>query len=271
MRSWILAALLLGPACVMDRTGQSVTSDWKRQLALQETALADFERRLGLLESTLRARGRQDAEKMDDLEGVRSEVRRLRGELELAQHDVAGLSELADAVRDESDIRLVALEQRLDLVADMLGVARTASPESSAIPTAVTSPVPPPPTEPTTPDGLLDLAQDHLEAGRAVAARAVLGRYITANPQSPRALEARFMVAETHFAEGAYHQAVLAYEAVVQADPQAPWAPRAMLRQGECFHALGLTDEARLFWEDLVDRYPRSEEAGRARDRLDGR
>ncbi len=71
-------ALLGATGCVIDRTGQSAVSDWKRQLALQETQIQDFDRRLGLLESSIRARGRQDAEKMEDLEGVRAEVRRLR-------------------------------------------------------------------------------------------------------------------------------------------------------------------------------------------------
>lgn len=271
MRLLVALALIGGSGCVIDRTGQSAVSDWKRQLALQETQVSDFDRRLGLLESSLRARGRQDAEKMDDLEGVRAEVRRLRGELELAQYRLQGVEKITDVVRDESDIRLQGMEDRLEELEELLGVDMPATVVSTSAGQG-TAPVADPVTvEGASPDALIELAQDHLASGRAAGARAVLGRYVDENPQSPRVLEARFLVAETWFAEGAYQQAVLAYEDVVQADTRSVWAPRSMLRQGECFQALGRTDEARLFWEDLVSKYPRSEEAVRARDRLDAR
>lgn len=274
MHTLLVLALVTGPACVIDRTGQSAVSDWKRQLALQETRISDFDRRLGLLESSLRARGRQEAEKMDDLEGVRAEVRRLRGELELSQHRVTELEATTGVVRDEADIRLEGLGTRLAQLEAILGLEMPATAVSETQPTGAEDAAPPLvplAADSGNPDDLIALAGEHLAAGRAPAARAVLARYIDENPQSPRVLEARFQVAETWFAEGAYQQAVLAYEDVVQADTASQWAPRSMLRQGECFQALGRTDEARLFWEDLVARYPRSQEASRARDRLDSR
>ncbi len=275
MRFLLLLALMGSTACLVDRTGQSAVSDWKRQLALQEAQLGDFERRLVLLETSLRARGRQEVENMEDLDGVRSEIRRLRGELEIAQNQVQALDEVAGVLQDESDIRLQSLEERLGQVEQLLGkdLPSTAVSLVDEEPADDVSPLSTPPESPSLegPDGLLELAQEHLAGGRAVAARAVLVRYADENPQSPKVLEAQYLVGETWYAEGSFQQAVLAYEEVVQGDSDSIWAPRAILRQGECFQAMGRADEARLFWEDLVSKYPRSEEAARARSRLDAR
>jgi TolA-binding protein len=275
MRLFVVLACLGSTGCVIDRMGQSAVSSWQDELALQKVEIGEFERRLAILETSLRVRGRQEAEKMEDLGGVRAEVRRLRGELELARHGLQGLEEITGVLRDESNIRLDDLGERVSELETLLGVdlvhaavsndPAVVAQDSSASDAGLEM------SEAASPDTLLVLAQDHLAAGRALAARSVLRRYVQEFPQSPRIIEARFMLAETFFAEAAYRQAVLSYEEIVELAPNSDWAPRAMLRQGECFLGLGLTDEALLFWEDLLGKYPESQEAQRARERLDNR
>ncbi len=273
MRCILLALVLLTlSGCVIDRTGKSAVADWQRQLTMQDTRVAEVERKIALMEASVRARGRQDVEALEDLTAIRGEVRRLRGELEIAQHQLRGLEDIAGAVRDESDIRLSGLEERLGELEVLLGVdmpATAVTVADAAVPDGAEPGESPAAAVPSdAPDGLLELGREHLEAGRAVAGRAVIQRYLSENPQSPRVFEGHFLLAETWFAEGSFQQAVLAYEDVVQGDPEGEWAPPAMLRQGECFQSMGRGDEARLFWEDLVARYPQSDEALRARDRL---
>ena len=62
--------LLLGSGCVLDRTGQSVTSAAQREMVIQASRVAesqrlagDLERRVLEMEEVLRYRGQQQAEK----------------------------------------------------------------------------------------------------------------------------------------------------------------------------------------------------------------
>ena len=276
--------LLLGSGCVLDRTGQSITSQAQRELAIQSSRMdeqgrlsEELERRVEQAEEVIRYRGQRDARELENLEGVIHEVQRMRGDLEVLQHEARLAQGQEGTFREDTDYRLGALETRVDQLEGALGL----SPPPQALPQEVVEGEEPPLASveeeasgdsgsAQQPSGdLFDLAAQHLAEDRPLAARAVLDRFLQSSQDDPRFDEARYRYAETWFVEGLYQQAILKYEEVVSSDQESEWAAWAMVRQGECFRRLGREREAELFWEDVLARYPDNEAAELARSLLD--
>ncbi|MEY3210156.1 MAG: hypothetical protein RIT28_637 [Pseudomonadota bacterium] len=203
-----LALGLLG-GCVLDRTGQSATAAYERELAAQkaradelERLNADLERRLVQLDEVVRYRGQQEAEKLENLDQVRDEVRRLRGELETGQHEADATNSATKAFREDAQFRLEYMELRVATLEKALGVKPPAAPmpggQVAVAPPAgggeVTSPVSPPKEVElaATPDDLIRMAEESLKANQPVLARAQLERFLRENPNHARAVEARY-------------------------------------------------------------------------------
>ena len=88
----LLPLLLI--ACVLDRTGQSATSRYDKDLAEHQSRIRDLEslgedvgRRVAQLEEVTRARGQEDILEMETVEELRGEVAKMRGEFEILDHD----------------------------------------------------------------------------------------------------------------------------------------------------------------------------------------
>lgn len=285
--------LLMSAGCVLDRTGQSASYAYERELAVQKSRAEELERvndelerRLSQLEEVTRYRGQQEAAKMENLDQVRVEVQRLRGEVELARHDRETGGQEAEAFRQDAEFRTTYLEARVAELEKALGLTPPPPPESGTKGAAVVEGGASGPTvsgegevklpegEPqevgsaSGPDELLALAEENLRDGKPKVARAVLERFIRENPDHERLLEAKYRLAESYFNEGEYQQAVLRFEDVVQGGGTSPWVAWSMVRQGECFKAMGKDAEAQIFWEDVVARFPRSKAAKEAKEFL---
>jgi TolA-binding protein len=272
--------LLLLLACVLDRTGQSATAAYERELALQTTRAqameqeaATLQARVDQLEEINRYRGRQEAEKQQNLDQIRSDVARLRGAVEESEHNEALAAEDREALDADMQFRLEYLELRVSELEDTLGL-ETPDPPSDVPDTEIqnngevvlTDQGPPQEVElPTGPEELLAGAETHLTEGRPKVARVLLQKLLDDHGTHERVPEARYRLAETYFNEANYQRAILAFEEVVSLHPDSKWAPWAMIRQGECFELLGQRAEAELFWADVIDRYPKSKAAGDAK------
>jgi len=280
MLLWFLAGLVLQTGCVLDRTGQSVTSAAQREMAIQASRTAeaqrlatDLERRVRDMEEVLRYRGRQQAEKLENLDQVTGEIRRLRGELEILQHASQQEGSAGSVFREDAAHRLAWSEGRLEALEAALGLPPPPMPavEQGVVEAVEGSEVLPEgkATE-AVPAGadLFELGKIHLSEGRAPAARAVLARFLQESGDDDRVGEAQLRHAETWFTEGLYQQAILKLEDVVQANPGSEWAAWAMVRQGECFQKMDRPEEAELFWEDVLARHPDTEAAKGARKLL---
>ncbi len=295
----LLGAVLPGVACVLDRTGQSASESWHREMLLQRTRtdnlevqFADVEARIDQLEELTRARGQEEIMRMETLDQVRTEVANIRGEVEVLSHNVNQELDQGQARGDDAAFRLAWLEARADQLEASLGLEPPPAPEivtdeggdtgsAGGDDTGTTGD-----TEQATdeggegsgdgtatpavddPDAAMKLAEEHLQAGRAKAADAVLARFIETWPDNARIAEARYRYAEAAFNAGQYQAAVLRFQEVIDRHKDSPWAPWAMLRQGECFDKQGQGDNARLFYEDVVRIWPKSKAAKEARGRL---
>ena len=223
---------------------------------------------------------------METVDQLRNEVARLRGDLEVLQHDTAQTSDRSGRFLEDSefrfgyvDTRLKALEAALGLKppATVAAVAGATAGEGSAAATEPAAEGPagttgegsgaPEETPPAdaTPEALLALGEAHVAAGRWKAARAVYQRFVDTTPSHPKIDEGHYRLAEAWYGEGQYQSAILAYQVVLDGWADSPWASWSMLRQGQCFAALGQKENATLFYEDVIRLYPKSKAAKEAR------
>lgn len=289
-------ALALLPACVLDRSGQSASEQYRRELALQGSRVGNLEgqfdkvdARVAQLEELSRARGQEEIQRMETLDEVRGEVGRIRGDLEVLRHEYQQTSTDSYSRGEDSTFRLTWLEMRAEAVEKSLGVkppppptreATSGTPAAAgtagAAGTATTPATPAKATDPasdtgqnvTDPDAMLKLAEEHLAEGREKAAIAVLDRFIKQFPDNKRVPEAHYRRAEAEFNAKNYPAAVLRFQEVIDKYRSSPWSSWAMLRQGECFEAQGQKDNARLFYEDVVRLWPKSKAAKEAKTHL---
>lgn len=294
--------LLLLPlvGCIVDRTGQSTTTVWRKELDAHAAHLAQIDKtldaadaRVSQLEELTRARGQDDILKMENLDQIRQEVANMRGELEVLSHQAGAEAKVKETQAADVAFRVAWLETRAESLERTLGVKAPPPPNLGAAGTAgaagavvnpaagggsgtptvdpnamQTTVVAVPTEEVTDPDELLKLAGEHLVAGRPQAAEAVLTRFIKEYPKHARIAEAKYRFAEARFNAKDYGAAVLRFQDVIDNYNSSKWAPYAMLRQGECFEAQGQKANAKVFYEDVVRLWPKSDAAKEAKAKL---
>ncbi len=140
----LLGALLLTSGlmtgCVMDRTGQSATESYRRELALQGAASDNLanqftavDARVAHLEEVGRSHGRQKIFEMDSLEELRREVANLRGEVEVLRNEYEQTT-LDDFSRAESvDFQTRWIEARIAQLEGALGMEAVAPPSGEPV------------------------------------------------------------------------------------------------------------------------------------------
>ena len=124
------------------------------------------------------------------------------------------------------------------------------------------------PAQEQTVEDRINLANEHIDAGRYAVARAVLAKAIEDNADAKEVPEMRYTVAQTYLHEENWRSAATELKAVLDNYSSSEWASWSMLRLGECFQGLGKEDSAVLFYEGVVQSYPRSDAAKEAKRRL---
>jgi TolA-binding protein len=297
----IVLSLILLPACMVDRTGQSATSRLAREASIQTARVQEAEalvKRLGSriteIEEVIVYRGEQEELELENIEGIQMEIRRLRNDVEKLQRAELQASSETESFRVDADARIGEVGERLNRIEQALGLVgasqapligiegdsqeeeepATSGQEQAGEPlTGASSDEAEAPVESDEPPALNDpvvLAEQALADGRPRVAQAVLERALREDEAAHKNPELLYRYAESFFAEGLYEQAGLRYQSVVDLDASSSWAAWAMVRQGECFKHLGNGDGARFFWEDVVRQYPESEAARLAETLLGG-
>ena len=124
--SWFI---LLSFACVLDRTGQSASSQMVRELRDNgirsynvEQQFVQVEARVNQLEDLVRARGQEKISQIETLEQVREQMGRLRGEVEVLSHVAGQGAKDMSATVDDARFRVLWLEVRADQLERSLGL-----------------------------------------------------------------------------------------------------------------------------------------------------
>lgn len=291
----LLPLLGLLSGCVLDRTGQSATEEYKKQMRLQGARIDNLEKQVDKMDAKLteldaltQSRGEQEVMRMDTMEQLRGEVARLRGETDAMKFTTERATADEQKRLEDAAFRLEWLDLRAAQLERTLGVkapappARdaTASKDPAAKDPATKDPAAKDPAangaaakDPAAPEvkdpaELVKLANEHIKAGRNEAAEAVLNRMLKEHPTHEKAAEARYRLGEVAYNSKNYPLAVLRFQEVIDSHKKTKWAPWAMLRQGEAFAAQGQKDNAELFYEELVKKWPDSDAAKEAKEKL---
>ncbi|TVQ91704.1 MAG: hypothetical protein EA397_08855 [Deltaproteobacteria bacterium] len=283
MSRTLVLLLSFGVGCV-PKTYQEAQSATESRVAMMSNRQAVFEQsleeqsdKLDQLHDALRARGRSEAEALENLEQVADRLRTIRGDIEGLRF---GLEDLQRDVRDymkqqerrqlHDELRLKQIERALGLTApplpeldpeDLLDGLTDDEPDEDETPDAASLP--------ESAGGKLERAIEEMQKGRQGVARFVLERGVEEHAGHALEAEMRYRIGETYANEKSWIRAANAFDQVVTNHPKSSWAAWSMLRTGEAFLELGRRDGAILFFEDTVRLYPKSEAATEAKAKLE--
>lgn len=240
-----MAAALLCAALSWMATGCVTVGDFRREMA-------EFEKRMDAKMKTSHG-ATELADLASGMDEIRSEMRALKGRLEVAEKTAADA--LAEARRARQE--LAARSASGTLVAPGAVVAPSAEGE-----------------EEVTESEEVAAYRSAYAAWREGKHQACIDQFTTflkKYPGSSYADDAAFWMADCHFQQGEFKSAVMRFDDVVNNYPTGNKAPEALFRQGESLLRLGpgFQGAARRAFERVVEEYPDSARAAEARKQLE--
>ncbi len=299
MTSALVGSLFLGASLVFGSGAARAadpSAEYARQvssaqvrLAQLEALLVESELRIEQLEEVIRQQGRNEQNRLENLDQVNAEVSRLRGAIEVLQFEMSESKRTLQELQIESERRLLHGEMRLAQVEKLLGAKPPPlptdedlglSPDTQADSEPAADPrvgsteatdqeEAPAPEVPDSASEILELAIDHMRESRQTVARQLLRAALQQHAGAPETAEIRYRLAETYFNEEDYRAAISEFNKVVNNHPESDWKCWSFYRMGEAFELLGKPDGAPAFYKGATERNCRSSDAAKkAREKL---
>lgn len=238
------AALFAGSAQAAlfeDDEARRAILDLRQKVEAQRIGLTEDLRRATEENATLR---RSMLELQREIEMLRGEVARLRGQ------DETMLRDLSELQRRQKDVTQ-AVEDRLrkfePVAVTVDGKEFTAEPQEQKD---------------------FEAALGTFRKGEFVAAQSAFADFVKRYPQSGYRPTALFWLGNAQYANRDYRGAIANFRALLQQSPDHPRAPEAVLSIANCQIELKDNVSARRTLDDLVKAYPQSEAASAAKERL---
>jgi tol-pal system protein YbgF len=191
------------------------------------------------------------------LEELQTEVRQLRNNVEVQEHELTQLKGRQRALYDDLDTRLREAERRGSSTAPV-------APAVAAIPSASSAPRVTTAAQQQEYDAAFNLMKQGLYDRAVKAFRTFLAKY----PDSGLADNAQYWIAEGNYVLRNYKLALEEFTKVIN-DPQSSKGPDALLKIGYVHYELGAYDKARKALVEVQSRYPGTSVARLAAVRLD--
>jgi len=299
--SWLVIASVAPNASAADPSAEmsrQLTTTQVR-LAQLEALLVEAELRVEQVEEVIRTQGRDEQSRLENIDQVNAEVARLRGAIEVLEHQANEVGQSLSDFQLETERRQLHAEMRLAQIESYLKIKPPPVPtdedlgiSSDGTTTPVSRPplagddrndrasgvddpgdggvAPDPGALPETAADKLELAVGHMADGRQTVARAILAEAIEAHPGADEMAEIRYRHAETYFNEGDYKGAIKEFNKVLNNHPKSDWRCWSMYRMGESFEKLGKgSGSAKAFYKGATDRGCKGSEAAKlAKDKL---
>jgi tol-pal system protein YbgF len=264
----LLPALLLTGVChaglFTDDEAHKKISDMQQQNTQQQSKL---ETRFASLESTQRAQG---MEMLSQLETLKTELGKLRGQIEEQAHAIETTQKRQRDLYVDLDSRLRLLEQRAVPV-PAPAVEEEVKPGKGKKQAGKTAPVPvvaTAPDDPVAEGKAYDAAFNLFKAGNYQGALAAFRQFIQTYPQSPLAASSQYWIGNSHFNLKDFKSAIASQQTLISQYPKSPKVPDAMLNIATCEQNMGDSEAAKKSLEDLVAKYPLSDAGEKAKKRL---
>lgn len=222
-----------------------------REQTKQATELqAQAKARLETLESALR----MQLELANQIEALRGELARLRGQVEVLQHEAGTGQKRQRDYYVDLDTRLRALESATEKLARAPAIAPPPSEAPKSDPAVITREY----------EAALALFKD----AKYKEAQTAFAGFVERHPDDPLAPSAQYWLGNSHYALRDCKKALSAQEVVVEKWPDSNKTPDALLVIGTCQKDLGNAKASRKTFEALLAKYPATEAASKAKERL---
>ncbi len=232
----------------MNSQNQIVQSD----LATLKKAQKDLDQRLLAAEGLVKAGGLMDMQ--NQIELLRQELAKLKGELELANHNVETTQQRQKDLYGDTDARLRKIEGGAVSAAN-------AGDASLANPTAA-------PAKNTQEYQLLELAHGFLRDAKYKDAFNAYDKFLKDYPNSGLAAEAIYGLGYAQFSLKNYKSSMITQQKLLDLYPESPQAPDAMLNIANSQIQLDLVPAAKKTLRDLIAKFPNSKATPTAQKRL---
>ena len=239
-----------------------VESTMNSQDQATKAELASIDQRLKSIEAITKGGALMDMQ--NQIESLKQEVARLKGELEEANHNVQATQQRQKDLYGDTDARLRKLETS----------ATPAAANAAETPVTVTSPaasVTPPtavPARNTQEYQLLELANGLAKESKYKDAFNAYDKFLKDYPNSALAAEATYGLGYSQFALRNYKSAIATQQKVLDLHPESPKVPEAMLNMANSQIQLGLVPSAKKTLRDLIGMFPNNEVTPIAQKRL---
>lgn len=272
----VVALLAAVSGCITTRAeGDQLRQDvnaLKDETVHLQTELADvraqrdlvkrLDARLTELEGTLSTLRQADADGGVQIEKLVAEVQALRGELELARHELGEQKATVESIlaRPPVSVATAATAPKVD--------------EDPNKPTQIGGE-----DVPADPKEHYAFAKRLFDDKKFAESAEAFDLFLTRHASGNELLDnAAFWKAESYYQLGlaatdktgkekAYKQAILSYQRVLET-PKSAKADGALFKIGLSFEQLGFSDEARVFYTELLDKHPKSPLAAEGKKRL---
>jgi len=198
----------------------------------------------------------------NQIETLKQEVARLKGELEVASHNVEATQQRQKDLYNDTDMRLRKLEE----------AAMPAVPTDAPVSTSATSSPPevsvPEPSKNTQEYQLLELANGLSKEAKHKDAFIAYDKFLKDYPNSTLAAEAIYGLGYSQFALKNYKSAIVTQQKVLDLHADSPKVPDAMFNMANSQIQLSLLPNAKKTLRELIAKFPNSEVIPAAQKRL---
>ncbi len=203
------------------------------------------------------------------VENLKEQIRLLSGKFEENKHMIQRRMKYFEASFRNLESRMARIEKtlnikttRIDQIEAYLDIEpKTANTAPKTKPKAISKKV-------LSEDEIYTAAIKFIDQENYEAARKKLKAFLKRHPQSNRADNAQFWIAETYFREKWYEKALIEYQNVIERYSKGNKVPAAYLKQALAFEKIGDKANARLVLKELIKKYPKVNEAKIARQKL---
>ena len=254
----------------LEATTTSQHQATQADLAALKTTQQVIEQRLTEMEAINKGQGLLDMQ--NQIEGLKQEVAKLKGELELASHNVNLTQQRQKDLYGDADARLRKLEQGQPGANANPVAAAEAAPASVAAPVAPVAAAPvastPEPAKNSQEYQLLELAHGLAKEAKYKDAFNAYDKFLKDYPNSAYAPDAMYGLGYAQFALKNYKSAMATQQKLLDAHPDSPRAADALFNIANSQFQLGMVPAAKKTLRDLLAKYPNSEVIPAAQKRL---
>jgi len=268
----LLPALLLAGVChaglfTDDEAQAKIVELQKHNVAMQDK-LQGLDARVSSQEQTQRSQG---MDTLAQIEAVKGELAKLRGQLEEQAHAIETTQKRQRDLYVDLDSRLRLLEQRAvpqaPAAEEEVKPGKGKKQAGKAAPVAAL-PVATAAEDPVAEGKAYEAAFNLFKMGNYQGALTAFRQFIQTYPQSPLVPSSQYWIGNSHFNLKDFKSAIASQQTLISQYPKSPKVPDAMLNIATCEQNMGDSEAAKKSLEELVAKYPLSDAGEKAKKRL---